>query len=102
MIIGHIKTGHYISAHVLSNLSNEFGKSDKVRGLLSIISLFLNEFNTFNNTGVRMVDYIYQIPVKLLKHSIFGVKTSRLYHKHATSLWASFYNVTHTQKSVNH
>ena len=48
-----------------------------MRGLLSIISPFLNEFNTFNNTGVRMVDYIYQLLLKLLKHSIFGVKTSR-------------------------
>ena len=35
-----------MSAHVLLNLSNELGK----RGLQSILSLFLNEFNKFNNT----------------------------------------------------
>ena len=29
-----------MSAHVLLNLLNEFGKSDKMRGLLSILSLF--------------------------------------------------------------
>ena len=38
-------------AHVLSNLSNELRKSNKMRGLLSILSLFRNEFNKLNNTG---------------------------------------------------
>ena len=33
----------YMSAHVLLNLLNELGKSDKMRGLLSILSLFRNE-----------------------------------------------------------
>ena len=42
--------GSYISAHVLLNLLNEFGKRDKMRGLSSILSLFRNEFNKFNNT----------------------------------------------------
>ena len=37
-------------AHVLLNLLNEFGKRDKMRGLPSILSLFCNEFNKFNNT----------------------------------------------------
>ena len=37
-------------AHVLLNLLNEFGKSDKMQGLLTILSLFCNEFNKFNNT----------------------------------------------------
>ena len=32
-------------AHVLLNLLNELGKSDKMRGLPSILLLFLNEFN---------------------------------------------------------
>ena len=40
----------YMSAHVLLNLLNEFGKIDKMRGLPSILSLFHNEFNKFNNT----------------------------------------------------
>ena len=35
-------------------------KRDKVRGLRSIISLFCNEFNKFNKTGKRMIDFIYQ------------------------------------------
>ena len=48
-----------MSAHVLLNLKNELGKSDKMRGLPSILSLFRNEFNKFNNTGPRMLEYIY-------------------------------------------
>ena len=39
-----------MSAHVLLNSLNELGKRDKMRGLLSILSLFRNEFNKFNNT----------------------------------------------------
>ena len=38
-----------MSAHVLLNLLNELGKRDKMRGLPSILSLFRNEFNKFNN-----------------------------------------------------
>ena len=40
-----------MSAHVLLNLLNNLRKSDKMRGLLSILLLFPNEFNKFNNTG---------------------------------------------------
>ena len=42
--------GSYMSAHVLLYLLNELGKRDKMRGLPSILSLFRNEFNKFNNT----------------------------------------------------
>ena len=42
--------GSYMSAHVLLNLLNELGKSDKMRGLPSILLLFRNKFNKFNNT----------------------------------------------------
>ena len=35
-----VNRGSYISDHVLLNLLNEFGKSDKMRDLLSIFSLF--------------------------------------------------------------
>ena len=49
-----INRGSYMSAHVLLNLINELGKRDKMRGLLSILSLFRNEFNKFNNTRARM------------------------------------------------
>ena len=39
-----------MSAHVLLNLLNKLEISDKMRGLPSILSLFCNEFNKFNNT----------------------------------------------------
>ena len=35
-------------AYVLLNLLNELGKRDKMRGLLSILSLFCDKFNQFN------------------------------------------------------
>ena len=47
-----------MSVHVLLNLSNEFEKSDTMRGLPSILSFFRNEFNIFNNAGARMLDSI--------------------------------------------
>ena len=39
-----------MSAHVLLNLLNELRKRDKMRGLPSILSLFLNKSYKFNNT----------------------------------------------------
>ena len=42
--------GSYMSAHVLLNLLNMSRKRDKMRGLPSILSLFRNKFNEFNNT----------------------------------------------------
>ena len=47
-----------MSAHVLLNLLNELRKSDKMRGLPSILSLFRDEFIKFNTTGARMLDSI--------------------------------------------
>ena len=47
-----------MSAHVLLNLFNELGERDKMRCLPSILSLFRNEFNKFNNTRQRMLDNI--------------------------------------------
>ena len=60
-----------MSAHILLNLLNELGKSDKMRGLSSILSHFSNEFNKFNKPGARMVDSIYHMTLKLLKNRIF-------------------------------
>ena len=40
-----------MSAPVLFNLLNQMGKRDKMRGLPSILSLFCNKFNKFNNAG---------------------------------------------------
>ena len=41
-----------MSAHVVLKLLNEVGQRDKMRGLPSILSLFRNEFNKFNHTGL--------------------------------------------------
>ena len=61
-----------MSAHVLLNLLNELGKRDKMRGLPSILSLFRNEFNKFNNTRARMLDSIYHMTNTM--NLISGVK----------------------------
>ena len=55
-----------MSAHILLNLLNELKKSDKMRGLLSILSLFRSEFDKFINTGARMLDSIYHMTSRLL------------------------------------
>ena len=55
-----------MSAHVLLNLLNELGNRDKMRGLPSIVSLFCNEFNKFNNTRARMLDSIYHMTLRFL------------------------------------
>ena len=64
--IAPINRGSYMSAHVLLNLLNELGKRDKMRGLPSILSLFRNEFNKFNNTRARMLDSIYHMTLRYL------------------------------------
>ena len=58
--------GSYMSAHVLLILLNESGKRDKMRGLQSILCLFRNEFNKYNNTRARMLDSIYHMSLRLL------------------------------------
>ena len=55
-----------MSSHVLLNLLNELRKSNKKRDLPSILSLFRNEFNKFNNTRARMLDSISHMTLKLL------------------------------------
>ena len=62
-----------MSAHVLLNLLNELRKSNKMRDLPSILSFFCNEFNKFNNTTERMLDYIHHMTFELLKNLILGV-----------------------------
>ena len=47
-----------MSVHVLLYLLTDLRKNDEMLGLLSIVSLFLNSFNKFNNTGARMIDSI--------------------------------------------
>ena len=66
--VHYLNRGSYMSAHVLLNLLNELGKIDKMRGLPSILSLFGNEFNKFNNTRARMLDSIYHMTNTLKSH----------------------------------
>ena len=83
-----------MSAHVLLNLLNELGKRDKIRGLPSILSLFRNEFNKFNNTRARMSDSIYYMTLRLLCRKnviILTFCTQRCYGRHKVS-----------RKSTNH
>ena len=86
-----------MSAHVLLNLSNELGKRDKMRGLPSILSLFRDEFNKFNNTRARMLDSIYHMTKTLKSHfwrknvMILSSCTQRCYGRNNVS-----------RKSINH
>ena len=96
-----------MSAHVLLNLLNELGKRDKMRGLPSILSLFRNEFNKFNNTRARMLDSIYHMTLILLRNLISGVKRYNFVIMYAAFLWTSYvqrcygrHNVS--RKSINH
>ena len=61
-----------MSAHVLLNLLNSLRKRDTMRGVLSILSLFLNEFNKFNNRRARMLDSINHMALKYTMHNKFS------------------------------
>ena len=70
-----------------------------MRGLPSILSFFRNEFNKFNNTRARMLDFIFHMTLRLLRNLIFCGKnviilslcTQRCYGRHNVS-----------RKSINH
>ena len=64
-----------MSAHVLLNLLRQLVKRDKMRGLPSILFLFLNKFNKFNNTRARMLDSFYYMTLRLLLSLISDIKT---------------------------
>ena len=52
---------------VLLNLLNELGKKIRCETVPSILSVFPNEFNKFNDTGARMQDFIlYHMTLKTL------------------------------------
>ena len=61
-----------MSAPVLLNLLNELRKKDNMQDWSSILSLFCNEFDKFNNTGARMVDSFYHMTLKLLLNCVFA------------------------------
>ena len=63
-----------MSAHVLLNLLNELRKKIRCEALPSILSVFRNEFNKFNNTGTRMQDSICHMTLKSHCVSEFGTK----------------------------
>ena len=56
-----------MSAHVLLNLLNMLRNRDKMLCLLSILSLFRNQLDKFNNTGARLIDSTYHMTLKLIK-----------------------------------
>ena len=65
-----------------------------MRGLPSILSLFRNEFNKFNNTNARMLDSIYHMTLRLLFRKnviILALCTQRCNGRHNVS-----------RKSINH
>ena len=55
-----------MSAHVLLNLLNELRKRGKMRGLPSILILFRNKFNKYNNARTRILDSIYHMTLRFL------------------------------------
>ena len=73
-----------MSAHVWLNLLNELGKRDKMRGLPSILFLFRNEFNKFNNTRAQMLDSIYHMTLRFLWSLIADGKTFNIVIMYAT------------------
>ena len=68
-----------------------------MRELPSILSLFRNEFNKFNNTRARMLDSIYHMSNTLKSYFwrknviILSICTQRFYGSHNVS-----------RKSINH
>ena len=69
-----LNRGYNMSVRVLLNLLNELRKRDKTQGLPSILSLFHNEFNKFNNTGARMLDSIYHTIKNYFENIIVALK----------------------------
>ena len=77
-----------MSANVLLNVLNELRKSNKMRGLPSILLLFRNEFDKFNSTGARLLDHIYHYDIKFTLKSLFLHKKSEYFViMYATLLW---------------
>ena len=78
----------YMSAPVLLNLLKELGKRDKMRGLPSILSLFLNEFNKFNHTGATNVRFCLSYD-KYFEISFLPYKRYNWVIMYSTLLWTS-------------
>ena len=88
-----------MSAHVLLILLNELGKRDKMRGLLSILTLFRNVFNKFNKIRARMLDSIYHTTLRILRNLISGVKNVIMLSTGTQRCYGRYYV---SRKSINH
>ena len=86
-----------MSAQVLMNLLKELRNRNQMRGLPSILSLFRNEFNKFNNTRARMLDSIYHM-TNTLKPDFWRKNVIIL--SLSTQRWYGRHNVS--RKSINH
>ena len=64
-----------MSAHCLLNLLKNLRQRDKIQALLSILSLFCNKVNKFNNARARMLDFNYHMTLRLLINLISAMKT---------------------------
>ena len=73
-----------MNSHVILNLLNELGKKIRCEAVSSILSVFPNEFDKFNNTGARMQDSVNHMA---LKSHFISVTISAL--ENATFLWTS-------------
>ena len=92
---------------ILLNLLNKIGKRDKMRGYMSIVSLFCNEFNKFNNSRARMLDSIYHMILRILWSLISGVKTfyyipSKIYTVKLTLALNDTFHLTESILASNH
>ena len=70
-----------------------------MRGLPSILSLFHNEFNKFNKTRARMLDFIYHMAFRLLRSLISAVKDIIILSLRTQRCYGR-YNVS--RKLINH
>ena len=60
-----------------------------MRGLSSILSLFRNEFNKFDNARARMLDSIYHMTNTLKSHFWRKKNCYNFVSMYATLLWTS-------------
>ena len=68
------------------NFLNKLGKKIRCKALPSILLVFPNEFNKFNNAGARMQDSIYHMTLK--SHFFFvSFKMSQFRHQKKQSFY---------------
>ena len=70
--ISILRISHKCSCSI--DLIKELRKRDKMWGLPSILLLFRNELNEFNNTGAQLLDSIYHMTLKVPKIAVLAWK----------------------------